>query len=207
MQCKHEVVVSGMCADCGELQRKRGLQWSEDGQEKKTFRLGFCGNLVTSPYDVEGSSAYSHRLEREKVNRLVKESKKLILVLDLDHTLMQALPYHNERGADIRRRRDSIQVYRLDARFTTDRVQEMMKTAEMPPHFLSLDQTEGFRYIQNLPYLSEECIYEICVPQNQIASFFWVKLRPGLYDFLEKMCPLFEFYLFTLGTYGSFFFF
>nr|XP_043638933.1 RNA polymerase II C-terminal domain phosphatase-like 3 [Erigeron canadensis] len=99
-------------------------------------------------------------IQRERSKRMEEQKKmfadrKLCLVLDLDHTLLNSAKYSEIEPGHI----------------------EMLKKKE------EQDRDKPYRHLFKFPHM--------CM---------WTKLRPGIWNFLEKASKLFELHLYTMGN-------
>ncbi|KAJ0240135.1 RNA polymerase II C-terminal domain phosphatase-like 3 [Hirschfeldia incana] len=99
-------------------------------------------------------------IQKERTRRLEEQkkmfgSKKLSLVLDLDHTLLNSAKFHEVETAH----------------------EAMLRKKE------EQDRDKQYRHLFRFPHMG-----------------MWTKLRPGIWNFLEKASKLYELHLYTMGN-------
>ncbi|KAF2603113.1 hypothetical protein F2Q70_00025181 [Brassica cretica] len=99
-------------------------------------------------------------IQKERTRRLEEQkkmfgSKKLSLVLDLDHTLLNSAKFHEVETAH----------------------EAMLRKKE------EQDRDKPYRHLFRFPHMG-----------------MWTKLRPGIWNFLEKASKLYELHLYTMGN-------
>lgn len=153
--CNHDIVYGGLCTLCGK---------EVDESEQ------FNGNLAISHTDVnlKVSRKEATDIENDLKTRL-RESKKLVLVVDLDQTVIHC-------GVD-----PTIGEWKRDS---------------SNPNYEALKDVQSFA-------LDEEPILPLLYmgPKPPVRKcWYYVKVRPGLKEFFDKVAPLFEMHIYTMAT-------
>ncbi|ODQ83084.1 hypothetical protein BABINDRAFT_80643 [Babjeviella inositovora NRRL Y-12698] len=160
--CAHAVQFGGLCALCGISL-----------EEEKTYS-GYSYDdraPISMSHDTAGlkiSLDEAERVENTSTKRLL-DAKKLILVVDLDQTVIHA---------------------------TVDpTVGEWMNDKTNPNHS-ALEGVQAFS-LEEHPVLPP--LYAGPKPPP-IKSWYYVKLRPGLGEFLERVSKIYELHIYTMAT-------
>lgn len=153
--CNHDIVYGGLCTMCGK---------EVDESEQ------FNANLAISHTDVnlKVSRKEATDIENNLKTRL-RESKKLVLVVDLDQTVIHC-------GVD-----PTIGEWKRDP---------------SNPNYETLKDVKSFA-------LDEEPILPLLYmgPKPPVRKcWYYVKVRPGLKEFFERVAPLYEMHIYTMAT-------
>lgn len=153
--CNHDIVYGGLCTLCGN-------EVDENDQ--------LSANLAISHTDtnLKVSRKEATDIENSLKTRL-RESKKLVLVVDLDQTVIHC-------GVD-----PTIGDWKRDP---------------SNPNYDTLKDVRSFG-------LDEEPILPLLYmgPKPPVRKcWYYVKVRPGLKEFFEKINPLFEMHIYTMAT-------
>lgn len=153
--CNHDIVYAGICTMCGK-------EVDESDQ--------ISANLTISHTDtnLRVSRREANDIGITVKNRLI-ESKKLILVVDLDQTVIHC-------GVD-----PTIAEWKNDP---------------SNPNYKTLRDVKAFA-LEEEPILPP--MYMGPKPPAQ-RCWYYVKVRPGLKDFFEKIAPLYEMHIYTMAT-------
>lgn len=155
--CTHTVQYGGLCALCGK---------STEEQDYSEFKLDRAP--ITMSHDNVGlkvSYGEAERIEKNSVSRLLKE-KKLILVVDLDQTVIHA-----------------------DVDKT---IGEWMADETNPNH-------EACKNIKTFQLYEDVMNNQTRQITRQLCTYY-VKLRPGLEEFLQRVHEMYELHVYTMAT-------
>ncbi|PRT54768.1 RNA polymerase II subunit A C-terminal domain phosphatase [Wickerhamiella sorbophila] len=150
--CDHSVQYSGLCALCGAtLDSKDYLDYND--AERAPIAMSHDTNGLTV------SRVEAERIEKSATDQLLAE-KKLILVVDLDQTIIHAA---------------------MDPE-----IGQWIQDPDSPNHEAVAD------------------VRKFCLREQRRDQFvdiwYYVKIRPGLKEFLEKMYTRFEMHIYTMAT-------
>lgn len=159
--CTHPVQFGGLCAVCG--QTLDNADYSEYDNKQRA--------PISMAHDTSGlqvSYAEAARIEKS-LEKQLQEKRKLILVVDLDQTVIQAA--------------------------VDPAIKEWMDDESNPNH-------EAVKDVQTF------CLEESALPKGAPAGtrpmktqcWYYVKMRPGLSDFLRDMNQIYEMHVYTMAT-------
>ncbi|KTW29040.1 protein serine/threonine phosphatase [Pneumocystis jirovecii RU7] len=148
--CLHSVQYYGLCATCGRDVTQQDFTGFLDST-RATIQMSHDATKLTV------SKEEATRLERETMERLLKEMK-LSLIVDLDQTILHA---------------------------TVDPIVGEWLSNPSSKHYLAVQDVQKF-----------------CLKENNsgIGNWYYVKMRPGLEQFLENISKLYEMHIYTMGT-------
>ncbi|QLL34684.1 hypothetical protein HG536_0H00590 [Torulaspora globosa] len=153
--CNHDIVYGGLCTLCGK-------------EVDESEQMG--ANLAISHTDVNLRVSRKEAADIEKSLKVrLRESKKLVLVVDLDQTVIHC-------GVD-----PTIGEWKRDA---------------SNPNYETLKDVRSFA-------LEEETILPLLYmgPKPPARKcWYYVKVRPGLREFFERVAPLYEMHIYTMAT-------
>jgi len=152
-------VIRGHCVHCGTSVPDANISYGHKGDSVVMLTL-------------KGAQKIQSMIER----RLL-ESKKLLLALDLDGTVVQAT--HPSRHA------------KSDLFYAAFHDMQQMKELQEAANAASKSVPEHERL--------EKHIHVITVGQGASANTLFIKVRPGVYSFLHTLKDHFEFHVFTHG--------
>ncbi|KAF1940756.1 hypothetical protein EJ02DRAFT_349481 [Clathrospora elynae] len=151
--CTHETQFGGLCVDCGEDMTKVDYLTKERNSERATV------NLAHDNISLLVSAKEAMAAEEDTRKRLLS-AKKLILVVDLDQTVIHT---------------------------TCERtIAEWQADPENPNHDAVKD-VQGFQ-------LADDNVSHVA------ANWYYVKMRPGLKDFFDRVSKLYEMHVYTMAT-------
>lgn len=159
--CNHDVVYNGLCTMCGK-----------EVDENELNIMSISGNNLTVSHtdtNLKISRNEATNLDNELQKRL-REQKKLILVVDLDQTVIHC-------GVD-----PTIGEWKNDP---------------TNPNYDTLKDVRLFA-LEEEPILPFMYVGEKKPPARK--CWYYVKIRPGLNEFFAKLAPLFEMYIYTMAT-------
>ncbi|ANB14794.1 Fcp1p [Sugiyamaella lignohabitans] len=166
--CTHSVQYGGLCALCGA-----SLDEQDYTEFNNTDRAPISMSHDTSGLKVSYNEA--ERIEKSSSQRLLDE-KKLILVVDLDQTVIHAA--------------------------VDPTIGEWMRDEKNPNH-ASLKDVRTFCLEETVPMPPRARANSPDKPLvNPPTSLCWyyVKLRPGLDSFLKSLAELYEMHIYTMAT-------
>ncbi|KAL1206182.1 RNA polymerase II C-terminal domain phosphatase-like 3 [Cardamine amara subsp. amara] len=125
------------------------------GPTRSVNSWGDVEHLFEGYDDVQRVAIQKERLRRLEEQKKMFASKKLSLVLDIDHTLLNSAKFNEvePRHEDILRKKEE------------------------------QDREKPYRHLFRFPHMA-----------------MWTKLRPGIWNFLEKASKLYELHLYTMGN-------
>jgi len=160
--CSHPIQYGGLCALCGKSLEEETDYSGYKYEDRAPISMSHgTSNLKISKNEAE-------KVEELMTKNLIKD-KKLILVVDLDQTVIHA---------------------------TVDpTIGEWMKDTNNP-NYPSLKDVQTFS-LEEEPILPPG--YSGPRPPTH-SRWYYVKLRPGLEDFLKRVCKKYELHIYTMGT-------
>lgn len=161
--CGHTVQYGGLCALCGKSIQDEKDYTGYSYEDRATISMSHENTGLKISYEE------ATKIEQSTTERLFKE-KKLILVVDLDQTVIQA---------------------------TVDPTISEWQKDPTNPNYKAAQEVKSF-------YLEEEPI----IPAGQrngvkpavLVCWYYVKLRPGLKEFLQEMSKIYEMHIYTMAT-------
>ncbi|EHN00710.1 Fcp1p [Saccharomyces cerevisiae x Saccharomyces kudriavzevii VIN7] len=158
--CNHDIVYGGLCTQCGK-------EVSADAFDG--VPLDVVGDM-----DLQISETEAIR-SGEALKEHLRRDKKLILVVDLDQTIIHC-------GVD-----PTIAEWKNDPN---------------NPNFETLRDVKSFtldeELVLPLMYMNEDG--SVLKPPPVRKCWYYVKVRPGLKEFFDKVAPLFEMHIYTMAT-------
>lgn len=155
--CTHTVQYGGLCALCGRAVGDDKDYTGYDFQDRATISMSHDNT------GLKISLEEATKLEESTTTRLSKE-KKLILVVDLDQTVIHA---------------------------TVDPTVREWQLDPKNPNYAAVKDVERF------------CLEEEIVQRGGIQPskcWYYVKIRPGLAEFLNEISKLYELHIYTMAT-------
>eukprot|EP00124_Ichthyophonus_hoferi_P002412 Ihof_evm2s164 gene=Ihof_evmTU2s164 len=165
--CEHEVLHGGVCAECGQC-----VTLGANREESETVLA------YTSPHLHIGKKA-AQRLDQEYIQRLVQE-KRLVLVLDLDHTLLHAT--NDLRAATFMQKVAGVSV-------------KPKPPHQQEPSPAQLSRPGGTE--DNAERLTEEELHSFYLDGS--STPYIIKLRPDVRTFLADVSQKYELHMYTMG--------
>ncbi|GAA5866431.1 hypothetical protein JCM3774_004681 [Rhodotorula dairenensis] len=192
--CTHDVQLNGLCAICGKDLTATDYTGFSDTSRATISMVHDVGGLTVSLEE-------AHRLESATASRLL-QAKKLSLIVDLDQTIVHA---------------------------TVDPTVGEWLQDPKNPNYKALEGVKRFKLLDDLPVrrpkrsrtstgtttpglatplptpgLSEagtatedgESVDEDDAP----GCYYYIKMRPGLPDFLKRIAEIYEMHVYTMGT-------
>ncbi|KAI9827623.1 MAG: hypothetical protein M1819_006912 [Sarea resinae] len=150
--CAHEVQFGGMCANCGKDMTELTFNTEVSNTDRATINMTHDNVALTISQDE------ATRIDEEAKRRLLS-SRKLILVVDLDQTIIHA---------------------------TVDPTVAEWQHDESNPNHLAVKDVRAFQLIDEGP--------------GAKGCWYYIKLRPGLMEFLSNVSKIYELHIYTMGT-------
>ncbi|KZZ94577.1 NLI interacting factor-like phosphatase family protein [Ascosphaera apis ARSEF 7405] len=175
--CAHDVIFGGMCAICGK-DMTRVESYLEPTPQQARVRIRNEDSEVTV------SQAELNRNEEAAKLRLLKD-KKLSLVVDLDQTIIHA---------------------------TVDPTVAEWQNDPTNPNYDAVKDVRAFQLAEDIPTRQDGKRGSAKARANKDAKdastsstasngcWYYIKLRPGLMEFLEKVSQIYELHIYTMGT-------
>ncbi|PVU86633.1 hypothetical protein BB561_006627 [Smittium simulii] len=197
--CGHEVQFNGLCSICGKDVTFSGYHGSD--LERATVNMS---------HDVVGlmvSNDEALRLEIQTSTRLFAQ-KKLSLILDLDQTLMHAYA-SDDSGFEswLANNYDYSQAAQADASFLKSSTSSGSDAAQPDASILNSSVSDAtpaspptVEYTPRNPTLRKICadLGVFFLPPSPLK--YYIKMRPGLLQFLKLASEIFELHIYTMGT-------
>lgn len=144
-------------------------------------------------YILQVSADEAARIATDGVKKLIA-SRRLVLVLDLDHTLLNTVRDGDLRGPEreaalkiIQQQKDAMQRYQQNGQSTASA--DGTAAEEETDTALKAEQQQQNRSpTPQLYHLADKGL--------------WTKLRPGVEQFLAAVAPLYELHIYTMGDKG-----
>ncbi|GAA5986526.1 hypothetical protein JCM10908_003786 [Rhodotorula pacifica] len=193
--CTHDVQLNGLCAICGKDLTATDYTGFSDTSRATISMVHDVGGLTVSMEE-------AHRLESATASRLL-QAKKLSLIVDLDQTIVHATvdPTVGEWLQDPSnpnyKALEGVKRFKL--------LDEMPMMSRRPKRSRTSTGTTTPGLVTPLPTpgLSEsgttedgESIDEDDAP----GCYYYIKMRPGLADFLKRIAEIYEMHVYTMGT-------
>lgn len=156
-ECTHTVQYGGLCALCGRAVGDEKDYTGYDYQERATISMSYDNTGLKISLDE------AKRIEENTTSRLAKE-KKLILVVDLDQTVIHA---------------------------TVDPTVREWQLDPLNPNHRAVKDVQSF------------CLEEEIVQRGSMhpsKCWYYVKVRPGLAEFLADVSQKYELHIYTMAT-------
>uniref|UniRef100_A0A5B7BA20 protein-serine/threonine phosphatase n=1 Tax=Davidia involucrata TaxID=16924 RepID=A0A5B7BA20_DAVIN len=151
------VDVKGVVSELGDLQSGTGSSFEEiaSGPSRSQNGWGDVEHLFEGFDDQQKAAIHRERVRRIDEQKKMFAVRKLCLVLDLDHTLLNSAKF-------------------VEVDLVHD---ELLRKKE------EQDREKPQRHLFRFPHMA-----------------MWTKLRPGIWNFLEKASKLYELHLYTMGN-------
>eukprot|EP01054_Gregarina_sp_Poly1_P009107 Gregarina_sp_Poly_1__9106@NODE_558_length_7531_cov_98_785102_g439_i0_p1_GENE_NODE_558_length_7531_cov_98_785102_g439_i0NODE_558_length_7531_cov_98_785102_g439_i0_p1_ORF_typecomplete_len655_score107_29NIF/PF03031_18/8_7e21HAD_2/PF13419_6/0_0038DUF705/PF05152_12/41DUF705/PF05152_12/1_4_NODE_558_length_7531_cov_98_785102_g439_i021094073 len=207
--CKHDVVLGGLCAGCGEMiktaveHKRRKLDHLPD-----RIKLGF----VASDTNIQISKEYAESLTASKISGLL-HNRKLMLVLDLDNTLAHAFELPPPLDLLKENLLSSVEAEQLRLEDVTNPIdlvsvidgtdlKESLQVGGQYVHYIEEHEQselckEKLRVLESHVFRMQTCVQS---PTTSYYASAFFKLRPGVIKFLRDLSAQYELYLYTAGT-------
>lgn len=160
--CSHAVQYGGLCALCGKSLEDEKDYSGYNYEDRATI------SMTHDNADLKISLDEAEKIETNTTDRLVDE-KKLILVVDLDQTVIHA---------------------------TVDPTVGEWQLDPSNPNYKAVKDVKSF-------CLEEESIAPLGWEGPKLPAtkcWYYVKVRPGLEEFLEQISKLYEMHIYTMAT-------
>ncbi|GAA6022101.1 hypothetical protein JCM10207_000762 [Rhodosporidiobolus poonsookiae] len=182
--CTHDVQLHGLCALCGKDLNATDYTGFSDTSRATISMTHDVGGLTVSMEE-------AHRLESATTSRLLGV-KKLSLIVDLDQTIVHA---------------------------TVDPTVGEWLQDPKNPNFKALNGVGRFKLVDELPARKRTKSAKAAPPPAALGAdeidlapeteddddgdegcWYYVKMRPGLSDFLKRVASIYEMHVYTMGT-------
>ncbi|KWU47543.1 hypothetical protein RHOSPDRAFT_14030 [Rhodotorula sp. JG-1b] len=191
--CTHDVQLNGLCAICGKDLTATDYTGFSDTSRATISMVHDVGGLTVSLEE-------AHRLESATATRLL-QAKKLSLIVDLDQTIVHATvdPTVGEWLQDP----DNPNYKALEGVKRFKLLDETPMRRPKKSRTSTATTTPGLSTPVPTPGLSEsgttddgESVDEDDAP----GCYYYIKMRPGLPDFLKRIAEIYEMHVYTMGT-------
>ncbi|GJN89586.1 hypothetical protein Rhopal_002573-T1 [Rhodotorula paludigena] len=182
--CTHDVQLQGLCALCGKDLTATDYTGFSDTSRATISMVHDVGGLTVSRDE-------AHRLETATTSRLLK-AKKLSLIVDLDQTIVHATvePTVGEWLQDPKnpnyKALEGVQKFKLTDESPARKVKVKKQKPKPPPA-----AAEGAEDADDESSSEEE---------EEEGCWYYIKMRPGLRDFLKRIAEIYEMHVYTMGT-------
>ncbi|EGU12936.1 putative RNA polymerase II CTD phosphatase Fcp1 [Rhodotorula toruloides ATCC 204091] len=186
--CTHDVQLNGLCALCGKDLTAIDYTGFSDTSRATISMAHDIGGLTVSLEE-------AHRLEKATTARLL-DAKKLSLIVDLDQTIVHATvdPTVGEWLQDPKnpnyKALEGVKRFKLQ--------DESPATRNKPKKYRKI------RIKQVDPSKGEEADDESSEDEEEDEDdggcWYYIKMRPGLPDFLKRVAEMYEMHVYTMGT-------
>lgn len=160
--CTHTVQYEGLCALCGKAIKDEKNYTGYTFEDRATISMSYDNRGLKISLDE------ATKLEETSTTRLSKE-KKLILVVDLDQTVIHA---------------------------TVDPTVGEWQSSSSNPNYNAVKDVEIFTLVEE-PILPLNWMGPKILPSK---CTYYVKVRPGLKEFLEEITKFYELHIYTMAT-------
>ena len=160
--CTHSVQYGGLCALCGKLVEDEKDYSGYSYEDRATVSMAYDTS------DLKISVEEAKRIESMTTKRLIEE-RKLILVVDLDQTVIHA---------------------------TVDPTVGEWQRDPSNPNYKSVKDVKSF-CLEEQQIIPAGWHGPAFAPTN---CWYYVKLRPGLEEFLELVSKIFELHIYTMAS-------
>ncbi|CAK9439030.1 uncharacterized protein LODBEIA_P32540 [Lodderomyces beijingensis] len=160
--CAHTVQYGGLCALCGKALDEEKDYSGYDYEERATIAMSHDSTELKISYDEAA------KIESKTTDRLIEE-QKLILVVDLDQTVIHA---------------------------TVDPTVGEWQSDPANPNYPAVKDVKTF-CLEEDPVVPPGWTGPRLPPTR---CWYYVKLRPGLQEFLRKMDEKYEMHIYTMAT-------
>lgn len=160
--CPHTVQYSGLCALCGKSLEEEKDYSGYNYEDRATIEMSHDKTGLKISFDEAA------KIEHSTTDRLIEE-KKLILVVDLDQTVIHA---------------------------TVDPTVGEWQLDPSNPNYGAVKDVRSF-CLEEQPIVPPGWTGPKLAPTK---CTYYVKLRPGLLEFLEKMSEKYEMHIYTMAT-------
>ncbi|GEM08291.1 RNA Polymerase II CTD phosphatase Fcp1 [Rhodotorula toruloides] len=186
--CTHDVQLNGLCALCGKDLTAVDYTGFSDTSRATISMAHDIGGLTVSLEE-------AHRLEKATTARLL-DAKKLSLIVDLDQTIVHATvdPTVGEWLQDPKnpnyKALEGVKRFKL--------VDESPATRNKPKKFRKIrikhvDPSKGEEADDESSEEEEE-------DEDNGCCWYYIKMRPGLPEFLKRVAEMYEMHVYTMGT-------
>lgn len=157
--CTHPVQYGGLCGICGADLTEDNDYSGYNNTNRAPISMSHQNTQLTV------SVKEAARIEKNSTKSLIQE-KKLILVVDLDQTVIQT---------------------------TNDPTVYAWQQDSSNPNYAAVKDVKSF-------FLMENYRVNNVLSPNKRKSWYYVKLRPGLTEFFEKLNSKYEMHIYTMAT-------
>lgn len=157
--CTHLVQFNGLCGICGANLADETDYNAYDIKERAPIKMSHQTSQLTVSYEEAA------RIEKSTRDVLLEE-KKLILVVDLDQTVIQT---------------------------TTDPTVYLWQQDPENPNYNAVKDVHSFSLEERIQNGKKN-------GSEKKKSWYYVKIRPGLAEFLEAVSPKYEMHIYTMAT-------
>ncbi|KAG8834789.1 Carboxy-terminal domain (CTD) phosphatase [Serendipita sp. 399] len=171
--CKHGTQIMGMCADCGKDMTDMDYM-SISATERAQIKMDHSGEGPLLSHE------QASKIEQESATHLLK-ARKLSLIVDLDQTILHATT--DPTVGDWLRHKDAA---------TEGSTQQGSETSPLESvNWPALDDVVQFQ-------LPDE--HHRFRASNTAHEWFYIKPRPGLVQFMDRLSKIYEMHVYTMGT-------
>ncbi|GAA5866573.1 hypothetical protein JCM8547_005463 [Rhodosporidiobolus lusitaniae] len=175
--CTHDVQLHGLCALCGKDLNAVDYTGFSDTSRATISMVHDVGGLTVSREE-------AHRLETATTTRLLS-TKKLSLIVDLDQTIVHA---------------------------TVDPTVGEWLQDPSNPNYSALEGVGKFKLVDEAPSRKKrktaggggrkgkEKEEQEEEEDEEDGCWYYIKMRPGLADFLKRIAKIYEMHVYTMGT-------
>ncbi|GAA5896864.1 hypothetical protein JCM6882_005053 [Rhodosporidiobolus microsporus] len=171
--CTHDVQLHGLCALCGKDLNAVDYTGFSDTSRATISMVHDVGGLTVSLDE-------AHRLESATTTRLLS-ARKLSLIVDLDQTIVHA---------------------------TVDPTVGEWLQDPKNPNYKALEGVGKFKLVDEVPAKKkrkttrppEGAEKEEESEDEENGCWYYIKMRPGLPDFLKRIAQIYEMHVYTMGT-------
>ncbi|KAI5306447.1 hypothetical protein KEM56_000866 [Ascosphaera pollenicola] len=169
--CAHDVVFGGLCAICGKDMMRVESYIKPIAPQPAVRIINEESEIIVSQSEL--------KRDEENAKRRLLNDRKLSLVVDLDQTIIHA---------------------------TVDPTVAEWQNDPTNPNYEAVKDVKAFQLAEDAPRsknatttrLNDEKADQEAAANN--GCWYYIKLRPGLLDFLEKISQLYELHIYTMGT-------
>ncbi|GAA5844154.1 hypothetical protein JCM11251_002452 [Rhodosporidiobolus azoricus] len=176
--CTHDVQLHGLCALCGKDLNAVDYTGFSDTSRATISMVHDVGGLTVSLDE-------AHRLESATTTRLLS-AEKLSLIVDLDQTIVHA---------------------------TVDPTVGEWLQDPKNPNYKALEGVGKFKLVDEVPATKRKKrkttrppgmegseLVEESEEEEEQGCWYYIKMRPGLPDFLKRIAQKYEMHVYTMGT-------
>ncbi|KAG9004685.1 Carboxy-terminal domain (CTD) phosphatase [Tulasnella sp. JGI-2019a] len=218
-ECSHPMQISGMCAVCGKDTTVSDYMSTTD-ESRASIRM---------THDAAGptvSRAEAQRIENETAKVLL-QSRKLILIVDLDQTIVHATvdptigewiaegeAWEKRQAERLTKRSSSKPTRKVDggkvaaddatmsseSESDDDEDDEKDEEDEVNPNWEFLKDVVRFKLAPDMPTPSKRKLSPAEQTAAEVGCDYFIKMRPGLATFLDQLKDKYEMHVYTMGT-------